>query len=666
VLTAPVPPANVMADAGRLLSRRLAWLVFTAATALLLVGVARQRVDAQNRALKAPDGPDAVRLAALGEIVPDRPTVLLAFLTLGELPLLELDQRRIDELRERLAAVDGVAGVAAPIAADAGCRLVPVAIAAADPLPVAAAVLDAARRGSPPSLRVLATGLPIVEGTIAQLVAGERATIVPLLLAVLFAAAWVCYRSAWLAAAMLLSPIAAIAWTSGAIAWLGHALDPVAALLDPVLLTIGVAASVHLVEAFRRAVAAGENAVTAARTASAAMRTPAVLATATTMIGLWSVTTSDVPAVVDFGVRSAFGVALAHLFAFALLPAWLACAPRRALLATARRSGPGEVGQSSWFDALRQRRTPLLTATAALTALAAAGLTQLTSDNDPLQLLPADTPERAAHDELARRLGGVETFHLLVPAGSSAAAPERLLPFVAAVRELPGVAGPAGPVLRGAAGDLAVPLLLAPSGSAVRGALFAECERVARCLGLDGVVPAGSAVQIANDSRRLLHGLGGSLALSAALLLGAMVVGLRSFRLGALAMLPNVLPALWVYGALGWLGRPVSVATAMIGCTMLGLIVDNTLHLLHRYASARGAAGRLAAMRAALASCARPMALASGVLMLGFLTAATSRLATTVEFALLASATLGAAWLGTAFVLPLLVVSERARTEPLR
>ena len=55
------------------------------------------------------------------------------------------------------------------------------------------------------------------------------------------------------------------------------------------------------------------------------------------------------------------------------------------------------------------------------------------------------------------------------------------------------------------------------------------------------------------------------------------------------------------------------------------------------------------------------MTLASVVLMLGFATAAISRLATTVEFALLATATIGAAWFATAVVLPMLVTGLRPR-----
>ncbi len=639
--------------------RRLGWLLFAAATVFLLHSLSQQQVDPSNRSLKSPDGRDAVQLRALQEVVGDDPIVLVAFAVRGDLPMLASDREELTALRAKLAALPGVAAIHDAPVPDPGLVLMPVAIHDPDAMAVAERVVAAARAGAPPALQVHATGLPLIEGTIARLVAGERQTIVPMLVAVLLAAAFAFYRHLGLAVGVLLPPIAAIAWTGGSIALLGHRLDPIASLLDPVLLTIGVAASVHFVETFRRERAAGRDPEAAATAAAAGIRTPALLATGTTMIGLWSLATSSVPAVLDFGVRSAFGVALAHFFTFLLLPAWL---PRFA--AGAKPAADSTWFGARWFDQLRRVRRPLVLGSVAATTLAVAGLFRVTADNDPLQLLPADEPARVDHDLLAARLGGVEAFHLLVPERSPAAEPSRLLPFLAMLRQAPGVAGLAGQPTRNTAGALAVPLVLQPGGSLVRTPLFDDVERIARVLGFDDVVAAGPSVQIARDSHGLMHSLTGSLGVSLLLLSACMVIGLRSFRLGAIGMIPNLLPALWLYGALGWWQRPVSVATAMIGCTMLGLIVDNTLHLLHHFRHARATMATRQALRHALDQTGRAMSLSSAVLMLGFGTAALSRLETTVEFALLATTTIAAAWFATAALLPLLVAASAPRLAP--
>jgi predicted RND superfamily exporter protein len=242
-----------------------------------------------------------------------------------------------------------------------------------------------------------------------------------------------------------------------------------------------------------------------------------------------------------------------------------------------------------------------------------------------------------------------------VPERSPGTEPDRLLPFAAAVLSIPGIAGPGGPVRRGDDGDLAVPLLLRPGGSRDRVATFAAIDRAAQALGLDGARVAGPAVQIARDSDALLWSLVGCTGATLLLLFACLCAGLRSLRLGLLGMVPNVLPCLWLYGGLAWAGQPVGVATAMIGCTMLGLVVDNTLHLLHRYRLARVRTSSVAALAEAFVHCGRAVRLSSAVLAVGFAAAGTSGLATTVEFAWLATAVILAAAAGVHVVLPLLV-----------
>ncbi|MEO6595910.1 MAG: MMPL family transporter [Planctomycetota bacterium] len=644
--------------------RLAVWLVlFLPVTAWLLAGLVTQAVDPTNQALKAPDSEDAKNLRALAEVVPKDPVVLLAFSNGVAPPSEPTDPEVIATMQRHLAAMPGVVACSNPPSPDPSLVLLTVSLEGEDLAALAAGVVAAAKANAPPSVQVLATSLPLIEGTIAKLVAGERTTIVPSLMAVLLLAAAGLYRRLGLAVATLLPAVAAIAWTGGIVARLGHRLDPISALLDPVLLTIGVAASVHFVEAFRRARATGQAPRDAADTAASELRTPALLATGTTMIGLWSLATSSVPAVADFGVRAALGVALTHFFTFLILPAWLPFAARSAAISAASSAMGSTHPQRSlgamWLRVLRRQQVPLALAAAIVTTLALTGLPRLHADNDPLRLLPASDQVRLDHDVLAARLGGVEVFHLLVPARSEASEPSRLLPFVAAMQHEPGLVGLAGNVQRGPGGDLAVPLLLQPGGSAVREPLFADIERAANVLGLDGVVPAGASVQIARDSHHLMQSLAQSLGLSFVLLAIGMCIGLRSLRLGLIGMLPNLVPSIWVYGLIGWSGRPVSVATAMIGCTMLGLIVDNTLHLLHHYSHARALASRRHALRAALDRCGRAMTLSSFVLLLGFLVAATSQLETTVEFALLASTTIAVAWFATAVVLPMLVLAKR-------
>lgn len=222
-----------------------------------------------------------------------------------------------------------------------------------------------------------------------------------------------------------------------------------------------------------------------------------------------------------------------------------------------------------------------------------------------------------------------------------------------------------GQVLRDDDGDLAVPLLLRPMGSAGRDRLFTAIEQAARACGLDGLVTAGSLVQIARDSNRLVGGLALGTIVVFVLLTAGMCLCLRSVALGLAGSVPMALACVWVYGAIAWCGHPVSVATGMIGCTMLGLIVDNAPHFLHRYRMLRGAHDGRQALAAALQQVARPIAVSSGLLLLGFASAATSRLSTTVEFALLACSAIVAALFSTAVLVPLALTRTGRRRDAL-
>jgi predicted RND superfamily exporter protein len=160
-----------------------------------------------------------------------------------------------------------------------------------------------------------------------------------------------------------------------------------------------------------------------------------------------------------------------------------------------------------------------------------------------------------------------------------------------------------------------------------------------------------------------MRSLMGSFWLTLLLLFLGIAARLRSWRLGALGMLPNLMPCVWVYGAIAWLDHPITVATAMIAATMLGLVVDNSLHLLHDFRQQRQRLPRLAAATEALRHCGRAIILSSSLLLTGFAMTATSHVAMTVEFSLLAGATILSGILSDVLLLPLLLVGPAAPSQ---
>lgn len=54
----------------------------------------------------------------------------------------------------------------------------------------------------------------------------------------------------------------------------------------------------------------------------------------------------------------------------------------------------------------------------------------------------------------------------------------------------------------------------------------------------------------------------------------------RSWRVGAIGILPNILPTIYTFGIMGFTNTTFNTVTAMIGSIVIGLAVDDTLHLI--------------------------------------------------------------------------------------
>ena len=624
-------------------------------------------IDVENDAMKSV-GTEEMRalerrIAAFGE----EHVVLLAFEPLQPAPLTD-ETARWNGLLDELAAVPGVSSVREwPLERSlqaSGTRLLVLELGERSGGfgPVLEEAERVARERARGSFHVAVGGQPAGELVIAREVQAESGRILPWIAGGLFALLLACYRRLELVAAVLLPAGLGIVWTQGLFAWLGHELDPVSVLLPPVLLTVGVASGVHLIEAYLDELARSTDAGAAVRNAVRELWLPATMAATTTVVGFLSLAFNAIPAIVDFGVFAAFGVALTFTLSLVAGPALLVIlAPRIAGARLARRGRSSSRAAAKAADLLARRARPIRGAALLVSAAALVGWTRIEVDNDPLRILPEEHPFRRDAGSIARTLGGAEVFDVLVPAGCALAEPTRLALFAAGVLAFPLVGGPAGPALRSAAGDWCLRYLLAPSASTAREELFEAIETEARALGAGEVRATGSAVQIARDSGRLVRGQLWSTGTNLLVFFLLFWVGFRSLHYAVLALVPNFFPCLVVYGGLGLSGRPLSVATAMVGSVLLGLIVDDTIHVLHRFRRAR-APGKdaLSSLEEAFAGSGRAVLIVTAVLALGFGLAAFGRLSTTVEFGALAATTIVLAFLSDLVLLPVLLVGQRS------
>ena len=115
-----------------------------------------------------------------------------------------------------------------------------------------------------------------------------------------------------------------------------------------------------------------------------------------------------------------------------------------------------------------------------------------------------------------------------------------------------------------------------------------------------GVIPL-----IYKAQRELLNDLVESFLLAFGVIALVMIVVLRDLRSGLLAMVPNIFPAVVIFGLMGWCSIWIEIGSIMTASAAMGIAVDDTFHLLtwyrrglrQQHAAPRGPAVRTPALR---------------------------------------------------------------------
>jgi predicted RND superfamily exporter protein len=273
-----------------------------------------------------------------------------------------------------------------------------------------------------------------------------------------------------------------------------------------------------------------------------------------------------------------------------------------------------------------------------------------------VRALKQDAPLRVSSEFIDQRLTGARSLEFFVhmPGGEATTAPStirQVLAFAHWLRAQPGVTAVFSPwePLRGVPAELLadddqlkvlatlLPLgfpleaWLAATGGALRISARVTALDSERFLALADlarqqaahmslqVQATGTYYLLSQMSRTLVHNQVTSLACALVMILGTITLALRSWRLGIVAAIPNLLPTVMIFGLMGWLGIELSAATTMIASVALGLFVDDTIHLLYLYRHEKRAGRRtFDAIEYSLRHAGRAVIFTSLILTLGF------------------------------------------------
>jgi predicted RND superfamily exporter protein len=97
----------------------------------------------------------------------------------------------------------------------------------------------------------------------------------------------------------------------------------------------------------------------------------------------------------------------------------------------------------------------------------------------------------------------------------------------------------------------------------------------------------GLSIMFAHISKRNIESMLGGSFLALALISGILILALRSFKLGAISLVPNLTPALMAFGFWGMTVGRVGMALSVMVAMTIGIVVDDTVHFLSKYIRAR-------------------------------------------------------------------------------
>lgn len=558
---------------------------------------------------------------------------------------------------------------------------------------------------------VYISGAPRVKAETSRALLKDLRFIVPAAILMAAIVALISFRSMRGVFVPLTTILIALLWTLGAMAGSGKSLNLVTTILPPLLLSIGFAYTVHVLsayfEAIERGVRKGQDGEGPVKEAVEEVGAPLALTAITTAAGFLSLAISPIGAIQEFGIFAAIGTFATALATFTFTPAML-----QVLSIPKRAAAAAQKEESGWMDAWLEKialfdvkhRNKIFAATAALVAVALYGITQINVSNNLIQNFLEGAPVRVHFEVINQELGGANSFHVVLEGNErdafkeptnlalveslqawieeqpqvgtatsiadhiktihwafhdgdpatmripdSAAMTDQLL-FFGATEEMEAFVDSRYQMTR-------ILVRARTSDSAELRDLFAAIqERLDEILPehLSGQ-PTGNVVLVNKAIDDIARGQAQSLSVAFVAIYIIVTLLFASLRIGLLALLPNAIPVLVYFGAMGLFGVDLNTITGLVACIVLGIAVDDTIHYMTRFSqAARANADETLGTVEALKSVGRPVTYTSVGLVLGFLTLTQTNLQSFIDFGALSSFTLFFAWLLDLTVTPAL------------
>jgi predicted RND superfamily exporter protein len=520
--------------------------------------------------------------------------------------------------------------------------------------------------------------------------------------------------------------VASLISTLGTMVLLDIPFSITAAMVPIITMTVAVCTTIHILVVVYREVESGASREHAIASAFRHSGLAICMASSTTAVGMASFITAGLEPIRHLGIVVPFAVGYSLVFTMTMLPAIMSLIPLRASRWARRSAGPPVSERFLvWvgISAVRYSRLVLVSSLVLLFVLLL-GATRLRFAHDPIAWFPEGDRTRVAVETIDRVLRGSTSVELMIDAGQENGLhePEILGRIEAAMQMAESLE--VGPIFVGKALSLvdivkeshqalsggspesrvipdsrqlvAQELLLFESGGGDDLDKFVDRQfQIARislrlpetdAVGYQGFLSelragldeklgseleyevTGRTTLAARAMSALITSMGTSYLVALLVITPIMIFFIGNVRLGFISMVPNLFPVIFVLGVMGWMDLPLDASNAVIGCIIIGLAVDDTIHFLQCFRRDFEETGQLdEAVRRTMRVTGSALFFTSLVLSTGFVVMALrGTMLNTISFGALSASGIAFAFLADVIVTPALIAeSQRLRERSL-
>ncbi len=560
-------------------------------------------------------------------------------------------------------------------------------------------------------LNLYQIGMPLISQALGQFTANDFMRLPPITFLVIAIVLLVIFRRVRFVLLPLACVSLALTWTFGVVAMTAIPLSMLTMIVPVFLIAVGTAYCLHIVAAFRNALGTAETASDAVFQTYQVMAFPTFLAIATTVLSLGTLFLSRITAINEFALFACVGMFSFLVLLLTFLPAVLSYIPPE----KSKTDKPREIRRplQGVIDAIIKlhlhHQKKALWIIAGITLICLAGLLQLRVETNPVEFFKPGTEIHRHFHDIYQHLSGSFPINLTMagPQEGFFEDPQNIAAIEGIQQyadSLPGVDKclsfadylklvnyasnrfepqfyrlPSEPwemrmlinTYRSLLGPDMLTAFMSADFSQANILLLTHISNSRDFLRIRKQVLAHAASHFSRDLQWNLTGFGivisassdhltrgqiNSLSLTMFSIALIMLVLFLSYKVGLIAVLPNMFPIVVNFGIMGWLGIELSMATSLIASVAIGLAVDDTIHYLVRFnREFRKDLDDRRAMRAALMHIGRPIIYTTITISLGFAVLLFSSFKPTAIFGGMMIITMVAALGGDLILLPALM-----------